>query len=304
MARCLDFLVIGAQKAGTTSVHKYLCEHPDLYLPPEKEAPFFSNDLEYSRGYTNYFDNYFRTSKLGDLVGTVTPSYMMNPSVPERIKSTCPRVKIIAILRDPIERAYSHYLMGIRGNNLSRTFEDTIIEQLNDTKLVTERNSTNYWNKQIVSGEYGRILKEYYKLFPKEQILILYMNDLISVPTAFVEEIFNFLGVKNIQIKNIGKLYHSSNINWFMSFISNIAFNKNIRPIGKYLFHGRINRIIRFYLTQYRTSGLKNVDSKFMLSHEIRFKLEELYYNDVRLLSELTGEIPYWVENWKNIKER
>jgi len=109
LKRNVDFLVIGAQKSGTTSLFKYLQRHPELYLPPSKEINFFVNASKFPRGLDWYIETYFRGADEDKLWGEVCPSYIGYTSAPANIYANCPDVKLVAILRNPIDRAYSHY---------------------------------------------------------------------------------------------------------------------------------------------------------------------------------------------------
>ena len=301
--RSLDLLVIGAMKAGTTSVHKYLSEHPEIYLPPEKEAPFFSDDAAYRRGYSHYFNDFFRDAKPDAFLGTVSPLYMMNPVAPQRIRDTCPDVKLIAVLRDPIERAYSQYKMAMRIKGETRTFEQAMVEQLEEAKLLDARNRPDYWSDYVIFGEYGRILKAYYELFPNNQMKILYMSQLAGDPIAFMSEIFDFLGVETVTIRSLGKKFHDSNLTGIRPLVARIGFNPMIRSVGKHFLSNRIRRRVRFWLGLHRSFGGARVDSRFLISPETRKKLESLYFADGNSLSNLTGQLPYWIANWQRQRD-
>ena len=122
--RRLDFLVIGAQKAGTTSLFEYLRRHPEVELPPDKEAPFFSHDPTWALGWEPYIERTFGRRDAGKKRGTVTPQYMAGgvfgaapgaldghydeSTVPLRIQKYAPDVRLIVLLREPISRAISH----------------------------------------------------------------------------------------------------------------------------------------------------------------------------------------------------
>ncbi len=296
--RQLDFLIIGAMKAGTTSVHKYLCEHPDLYLPPEKEAPFFSDEECYARGWEAFFGDYFRDAPPGRRLGKVTPTYMMNPAVPERIRSLCPDVRMIAILRDPIERAYSHYHMAVRIGKESRTFEDAAREQCQDACLKRAWAEADYWGNVIVFGEYGRILKRFYELFPAEQLHVLYMDRLSAAPAQFMAEVLDFIGVEQIDMKNLGKRYHESRTSGLMPLLAKVALNPRISRLGRMVLPERVRRRLRFWLGLHRSGGSSTTDSSFTLSTTTRQRLEALYLRDAQLLEQLSGERPYWVDTW------
>lgn len=294
----IDFFVIGAQKAGTTSVHKYLATHEDIYVPPEKEVPFFSEDQAYLGGINNYFDKYFGSAKHGAHLGTVTPQYMMSPDVPCRIRKTYSDAKLIAILRDPIERAYSHYHMAVRVHGEIRTFQDAVAEQIDESSLATKRCNPIRQKDFVVFGEYGRILTDFYRYFPKEQILVLYMDELITNPQVFMDKVFNFIGVKKLDVPNIEKKYHTSTPSRLSALLAHIALRTKVRHIGKIL-PGRMRDRLRFWLGLHRSSHAVGVDSSATLSPNILSKLVELYSNDAAVIQSLTGEIPYWVREWQ-----
>lgn len=116
----VDFLVIGAQKSGTTSIFNYLSSHPSIFMPQCKEVCFFTRDFE--RGVDWYFSNYFPSAPASSIKGEASPHYMYFKNVPERIASLFPDIKLIAVLRNPITRAYSHYQMTVRRNLEKRSF--------------------------------------------------------------------------------------------------------------------------------------------------------------------------------------
>jgi Sulfotransferase family len=132
----LDFLVIGAQRSGTTSLWRHLASHPQVHIPPSKEAPFFSHDRPFARGLAWYLGEFFADADPRRRWGTVSPHYMMGspdadvPEVARRIHATVPQARLIAILRDPIERAQSHHRMVVHRGRETRGFEEAALQQL------------------------------------------------------------------------------------------------------------------------------------------------------------------------------
>jgi hypothetical protein len=129
--RNVDFLVIGAQKSGATSLFEYLQCHPELYLPPSKEVSFFVEASKFPRGHGADEDK---------LWGEVCPSYMGHTSAPANIYANRPDMKLVAILRNPIDRAYSHYRMTSRREVENRSFR-WAIEDLRREPAGTIRRS-------------------------------------------------------------------------------------------------------------------------------------------------------------------
>src|SRR4051812_42429120 len=106
--RAPDFLIVGAAKAGTTSLAAYLAEHPDVFMARRKELHFFGREKEYRRGW-EWYCSHFEGAGDARAVGEATPDYMWRERAVERIAQDLPKARIIATLRHPVDRAYSHY---------------------------------------------------------------------------------------------------------------------------------------------------------------------------------------------------
>jgi sulfotransferase family protein len=197
----MDFIVIGGQKAGTTTFWHHLASHPQVFVPESKEAPFFSHDAQYLRGLEWHRARHFAAAPPGALLGTVTPHYMMGtPDAPvgriaARIHKALPDVRLIALLRDPVERALSQYRMSVRRGLETRSFAGAVQELLEPDRLLEGRSRANETNSYIVQGEYGRVLDAYLQHFPRDQLLVLLTDDLDRRPAEVVKTAFAFLGV-------------------------------------------------------------------------------------------------------------
>lgn len=207
----LDFLVIGAQKAGTTSLFEHLRAHPQLYLPPGKEKPFFSHDAIFGAGWDPFVRTVFVDAPPDRLWGKATPWYMagcpvrddrdvtLSPeeavrAIPERIHARLPDVRLVAILRDPVERCVSHFRMGVLGGRETRTFEQVVVDLLTPQALERAR-LLRRTPPYVTFGEYGRVLEGYYEAFPPEQILITFTNELEAAPAKLLRTLFGFLDI-------------------------------------------------------------------------------------------------------------
>jgi len=216
----LDFIVIGAQKSATTSLFRYLQQHPEISMPADKEAPFFSEDKFYRLGWEGFASTRFDPSAVGQLWGTVSPQYMSDVRVPARIADHMPNTKLIALLRNPVDRAYSHYRMAVRRGTEKRSFSEAVDDlcrsrqQHSDSTVPDvqiEDSIKNHEDEHYLAwGEYGRVLELYRTYFVKDRILVLYMNDLESNPDQTVKTALDFIGA-NSQIipANVGKTYHA-----------------------------------------------------------------------------------------------
>lgn len=194
------FLVIGAQKAGTTTLWHLLRGHPQLALPSSKEAPFFSEPA-YEQGLASFMRTHFRDADPTSLRGTVTPQYMMGtptvpvPEIAARIARTLPDVRLIALLRDPVDRAISQWRMSRRWGVEQRGLDEALAAALRPEALVAARRHADPTNSYVVQGEYGRTLAAYAACFPREQLHVELTQTLDADPAGTLARILAFLGV-------------------------------------------------------------------------------------------------------------
>lgn len=197
----LDFAIIGAQRSGTTSLWMHLSSHPSISMPSDKEAPFFSNDNRFQMGLKRYLGRYFATAPADTLWGTASPQYMRGTldatpdKIARRISEVAPDLRMIAILREPISRAQSQHRYAVRRGQETRSFEEAAWELLQPERLEEGRTQPSKTNTFLVLGEYGRILRSYAELFPREQLLILFTSDLDERPLEVASSCFGHLGV-------------------------------------------------------------------------------------------------------------
>lgn len=201
-----DFLIIGAQKCGTTSLFYYLSQHPDLCLPAIKELQFFT--FEYSKGWPWYENQFPGKSNFKDkLTGEATPYYLYHPLVPKRVAYHIPKVKLIVMLRDPVERAYSHYYHEIRHH--AERMENTV------HALVQEGNQICEEEKALISGQiersyshqhhsflsrglYAKQIERWLQYFPHSQMLFIKSEDFFNNPEIEMDNVYKFLNIKKV----------------------------------------------------------------------------------------------------------
>lgn len=198
----MDFLVIGAAKSGTTTLFELARGHPGLLMPRDKELPYFSEDAIYHKGLEWYMRTYFPARPANRLLGTMTPHYMLgegstNPEIiAERIKQALPRVKLVALLRHPVHRAFSHYRMMVQRSHITVDFPHAVttlldMEDLDRFRCMEIDDSNGF----LFGSEYGRILENYYERFGAKNILVLYTEDLKARPDLVLQRLFAHLGV-------------------------------------------------------------------------------------------------------------
>lgn len=181
-----DFLVIGAEKAGTTWLYEVLRSHPQIFLPDAKELHFF-NSMD-SNGRRNdrfenglvWYENHFATAPKGAICGEATPMYLCDPLAPSRIHQLCPSARLIVILRNPISRAWSHFRMARAKGHITESLDRLIAEQ--DPRILGR-------------GLYARQLAHWFALFPRNQFSIHFFEDIVSRPRPTLSRIASWLNV-------------------------------------------------------------------------------------------------------------
>jgi hypothetical protein len=232
----IEFLIIGAQKGGTTSLFEYLRRHPEIHMPKQKEVAFFSTERNYRRGPDWYMTSILQDAQPGAVCGEASVAYMdgtpfgdisdkeyselavasphselLEEVVPRRIKQLLPDVKLICVLRDPVARAYSHYRMGVLDRAESRSFDQAVDQLIEPSALEQARITPTITNSYIVNGEYFRVLAGFLRVFPRGQLMVIFSDDLAERPAEVLAETFGFIGVDgDFMPDNLGARYRTA----------------------------------------------------------------------------------------------
>ena len=213
-----DFFVIGPGRTGSTSLYHYLDQHPSLSKSAYDELGFF--DVNFHLGlhwYRSLFPSIFTKYRIKSktnffMTYDVTPSYIRRPWNARRIKNLFPNTKLIVILRNPVDRAYSHYKLLNRVFGEVRSFDEIIKEEMNNiSKWNVDSKDDNYFatkvEKSILArGFYAEQLSIWFELFSKNQILIVSSEKLLSDTKNTVNDIFKFLNLPQFKISNTKKV--------------------------------------------------------------------------------------------------
>ena len=182
-----NFLIIGAMKAGSTSLRYHLSNHPYIAIP-NGEPHFFDSDINYSEGEGWYKDKVLKNSKNGYLIcGEKTPSYLYYEKCAERIYALNPDIKIIVILRNPIQRSYSHYWHAIKKGNEYLSFEKAVEKEISNYSSIGE------YNKYLERSDYQKFIKIYLNFFSYKQFCFIKFEDLKGKPEETLRGLFKFL---------------------------------------------------------------------------------------------------------------
>jgi len=210
----LNFIVVGAQKSGTTALDYYLRQHEEVCMANSKELHYFDDESEfYNKPDYNKYHKNFRCEEHSKVIGEVTPIYMYWTNSIRRIWEYNKKIKLIVILRNPIDRAYSHWNMEVDRGNEELSFSEAIREEVQRTKKALPYKDRVY--SYVDRGFYTEQLRNIYRYFDKEQVLVLKNEELKNELNKSLFKISNFLNISNftsIKNKNIHSREYKKNI--------------------------------------------------------------------------------------------
>ena len=296
-----NFLVIGAGKSGTTSLYYYLGQHPEVYMSPVKEPLFFAAEggrISYlgpdgqmmsrpaNRGAVTSLEEYeglFAGVRGEKAVGEASPQYLYSPEAPERIKRRVPGARLLAVLRNPVERAYSAFLHRTRlGREPLADFPAAIAEEENRMREGWGL-SFHYKHK----GFYHAQLSRYVELFGREQLRVYLYEDLKADPVGVSQDVFRFLGVDDAFVPDASVSYNTAGVP------KNGAVSALVKRAGPAVFFLR-NRVPVGISRRFR--GLVFTGPP-PLPPEAREELIGVYREDILRLQEMIGrDLSGWLQ--------
>ncbi|MEQ9237522.1 sulfotransferase domain-containing protein [Coleofasciculus sp. E2-BRE-01] len=234
------FLIIGAAKSGTTTLYQYLCRHPQVYMSTPKEPEFFARDDRYAKG-IEWYASLFSQAEPHQICGEASTIYTLWPHFPEtaaRIARWLPHVKLIYVMRHPVDRAYSYYVQLIKNAQNTRrqlkiikTFEESINPDVMpdvmqvvpppvpDPKIV-DSHLPKCPGLYLDGSDYIQQIEQYLQFFPREAFLFLLMEDLIQSPADSIKRVFKFLEIDDefdvIRDNPIAANQTRTHTNWFL----------------------------------------------------------------------------------------
>jgi len=274
-----NFLVIGAAKAGTTSLYHYLNQHPQIYMSPRKETYFFMSS-------NNEIENYkalFKEANGEIAIGEATPFYLYNKKSPELIKNCLPQVKLIIVLRDPVDRAYSHFLYWrSQGQEPIVDFAKAIREE---PIRIRDGYGINY--HYINQGFYAPQLQRYLNLFDSSNIKINLYSDLVKNPSHFVKEIYNFLDVDDSFAAPTNQALNKTAVPRNKVIDKILKTSNPVKEISKTLLSDKFRKLI----------ANKLLLSKPNISYNLRQELIEIYREDILKTQRLVQrDLSIWLQ--------
>ena len=212
----LDFILAGAQKSGTTALHYFLSKHPHITMGDQQEMHFFDNDALFVSE-PDYEELHKRYPLLGPsmIAGDCTPSYLYYEPAAERIYKYNPKIKLLILLRNPVDRAFAHWNMQrFRGREPLDFFNAVREEQ---TRIAGAPPSEARRFAYVDRGFYGRQLARLFKFFPREQLKVLKFEDFQKKQAETLANIFSFLGrtpLRSVRSKDRNIVPYERAMNW------------------------------------------------------------------------------------------
>ncbi|MEQ8243615.1 sulfotransferase domain-containing protein [Fulvivirga sp.] len=304
MKRLPDFLIIGAGKSGTTSLDNYLKLNPEIFMSPVKEPNFFAYDqidlnildkdalAHYHESVTklSQYQSLFEEAQSNQVLGETSNTYLVINGTAEVIHSYIPKVKLIAILRQPTKRLYSRYLHLARENELpSENFADAL-----------DKDSI-WWvrNDLVKEGFYYTNLKRYYDIFPKENIRVYLYEDLKENLQGTLDDIFSFLNVNEPVKVERAVEYNKSGFIKNKFYDKTVGHNSFVKTIIKKALPNRVyermksNQWLQKKVTDIQNSNLARPELDDMLYQQIT---HDVYAEEIKKLSVLINrDLTHWL---------
>ncbi|MEO0540563.1 MAG: sulfotransferase [Cyanobacteria bacterium P01_A01_bin.105] len=284
-----NLFVVGAAKAGTTSLYHYLNQHPEIYMSPIKEPHFFSNIRPQARymalsGCVNIQDpqaylDLFKSRQPHAVVGEASPSYLWEAQAPERIQQVSPGAKIIVMLREPTRRAYSHYLNEVRAGLEKRPFLQAI-----QADLASQSVGWGVSPLYVALGQYSEQVQRYLDRF--DAVQVVFFEEFIKDVEGHLREIFEFLAVDASYANRIDPAVQN-------------GYAIAPHPLGKFLIGTPwVRNLARQVLAQRWRSQLKwlvlKSSPKPPMDEQARALLQEIYRSEFETLPQMLGRALPW----------
>jgi hypothetical protein len=294
-----NFLVIGAGKSGTTALHRYLKQHPEIYMSSLKELRFFPfedrppdfrgpGDKEDMEAAVKTIDNYrahFTGGAHCSARGESSPLYLYYPRSAERIRHYIPDAKLIAILRHPAERAYSQYLMKRRDGREHLNFGDALAAE--------EQRASDGWSHHRQyrrRGFYAAQLRPYFDLFKREQLRIYLYEDYVADPVGLMQDIFRFLSVEDSFVPDMSVRHNESKIPRLRALQTFLTEPRPAKSLLKSFVPKHWSRRVGDQLRRHNIT-------KPPLPETLRRQLIEVYRDDINELQGMLGrDLSHWLK--------
>ena len=280
-----NFMCLGAAKSGTTTLYDILRQHSEIYIPSFKEPHFFDIPENFDNGLQWYEKTYFKKADK-KIIADFTPSYFFDENAPKRIFESLGRnIKFLIIFRNPVDRAYSHYLHSKRDDHERENFEEAL--ELEVSRLKKYKDQSDYLSylrhSYVHQGLYAQMLERYLQYFSLDNFLFIHFEDeLLQERDLTINNILDFLEIDNSVLLNtdirsnpsskekskiLRKLMNKRG--WWRTVIKNLIPSLKVRQIVK-------NRILRANIREYSPPKLSQTNKKAIFEEYFKSDVDEL----------------------------
>jgi hypothetical protein len=296
-----NFLIIGAAKSGTTALYYYMKQHPEIFMSTPKELRYFSYQGPYPtnlksqyihQGITTLenYKSFFEGVKDEKIYGEASPMYLHVPGTAERINKVIPDVRMLAILRNPVDRAFSAYTHALRDwSEDSKSFTEALEKEQERIDagwdILWQYTNAGFYHKQLVP---------YFDLFDLHQIKIVLYDDLVADTIGLLRDIFKYLGIDKNFIPDTSKKHNISGFpksQTFHEFMRRIFIKDNIiKKVSQKLVPKSFRQKVMVNL---RKANMEKRD----MQEDIREQLIDLFHNDIICLEKLINrDLSFWLK--------
>ncbi len=292
-----NFIISGFPKCGTTSLHYYLAEHPEIFMPKQKELHFFTNKIlsrqiagkgdklalkTHIRNFKEY-SKFFSSEKNFKSVGETSPSYINYPELFNEIKNTLSNPKIIVLVRDPIKRAYSNYLHLVREGREQLSFSEALAQEDKRKK----QHFSDFWYYKFNSSYYEKLVKAK-EIFP--EVLILTQEELMNNPEETVKKTYRFLEVNSEFTPTLlNKKYNPGG-----TYSNNIITRTIFKPSSTKNFIKKIISVKPWMKDILNSITRKYKTNPKAINKETEQELKKIFRKEVKHLGQMGVEIKQW----------
>jgi hypothetical protein len=292
-----NFLIVGAEKCGTTSLYQYLKQHPDVYLPAKKELHYFAYDdigkiardpggqsvLTHACATREEYESYYRGIGAYAAVGEVSPSYFYFSQTSERLQSELDDPRIIIMLRDPVKKAHSQYMHLVRDNREHLSFFDAL--------MAEEQRIEAAWGplwRYTESSLYSSRVAKYLQVFGKDRVKIGFFEDLLKSPKTVVNDLFEFIGVAPDGSIDTSRVYNKSGRPRSRLLADFLAKPNPVTTAARRWVPEHLRDRIRHAMLDLNTGRKDAIDDRS------RAYLRQRFAGDVRELEQILGKRLNW----------
>lgn len=277
--RTPNFFLAGTTKGGTSTLHLWLSQHPDIYLAPQKELHYFCEcpaKLRAADGWDGYCAVFGEGGQ--PIVGEASPCYIYYPGLPEKLRELVPNARVLLSLRDPVERFWSHYLM----NRTYRQDYPDPAEIIDNWELQPPQLATD---DLVGMGMYGVQYLRWTRSFSEAAIRVVFLEEMTTHPEDLLEGIFAFLGVRPHHIDTTAR--DKTYVEGRNTIAHYLLRNRTARRLGVAVFGSRARRFLK-----YRVLGRSDLRPE--IPQTVATKLRVIYRADSLLLEQLLGRQLPW----------